>query len=289
MRSRFQGLARVALGLAAAAVPAIAQPPSSSTGTPVRKDVPTTTTSRGETARDTASRAAPAARDTTRRAMPAARDTTSAAMPSAAMPSPAMPSAAPPSAAMPSAAMPSAAPSGALDAPSASIVASLQTDAHAMGLLHASNVAEIQAGTLAQQRARDADVRAFAARMVTEHTALDQQGDSLASRLGVTAALPDSALPQLATQAMTTLTAAGDTTTAAAAMPRDSTAGGASFDRAYVAQQVTDHQRTLALVDAAIARAQNADLRSALQSQIRPRVAAHLDEARQLQQRLGAR
>jgi predicted outer membrane protein len=57
----------------------------------------------------------------------------------------------------------------------------------------------------------------------------------------------------------------------------------------YIDGQVTDHARTLALVDAAIGRAQNAELRSALQTQVRPHVAEHLQVARQLQQRLGSR
>jgi len=60
-----------------------------------------------------------------------------------------------------------------------------------------------------------------------------------------------------------------------------------AFDRAYVAQQVTAHARTLALVDAAISRAQQAELRTMLESQVRPSVAAHLQQAQQLQQRLG--
>ena len=47
--------------------------------------------------------------------------------------------------------------------------------------------------------------------------------------------------------------------------------------------------RTLALVDAAIERAQNAELRAMLQTEVRPRVASHLDAARALQQRLGGR
>ena len=41
-------------------------------------------------------------------------------------------------------------------------------------------------------------------------------------------------------------------------------AAGTAFDRAYVAQQVAAHRRTLALVDTSIARAQNAALRTML-------------------------
>ena len=67
----------------------------------------------------------------------------------------------------------------------------------------------------------------------------------------------------------------------------DSAAAG--FDLAYATGQVADHQRTLAIVDAAIAQAQNEQLRTALQTQVRPAVAMHLQMAQQLVQKLGGR
>jgi putative membrane protein len=154
----------------------------------------------------------------------------------------------------------------------------MRTDAHAVGLLHASNQAEIQAGTVAQSRTQNADVRAFAAQMVRDHTQLDQQGSALATRLGLTPTLPDSTLPRMQTEAMTALGG-----TAGAATPDQ------GFDVAYMTGQVADHQRTLAIVDAAIAQAQNAELRTALQTEVRPAVAQHLQMAQQLLQKLGGR
>jgi putative membrane protein len=154
------------------------------------------------------------------------------------------------------------------------LVSSLVTEAHAVALLHEANLAEIEAGTRAQREARDSAVRAFATMMVTDHQALDQKAAALAQQAGVTAALPDSQLPRLQASDMAALPTAG---------------AGAAFDSAYVAQQVAAHGRTLALVDAAIERAQNAELRTMLQTEVRPKVMAHLDAARQLQQRLGGR
>jgi len=255
MHASISSVARLALVLAAVTTPALAQQPDTTrrvTKEPVRT---TTDTARGVV-------------------------------------TPATPSVTTPSDSAPSA----AAPSAALSAEANAIVASLQTDAHAMALLHHSNLAEIQAGNLAQQRAQDAEVKAFAQHMVTDHTALDQQGDALATRLNVSPMLPDSALPRAATQAMSTLSSTGGaasgamtpstpTTDAAAA----AAGSGAEFDRAYITQQVADHQRTLALVDAAIERSQNAELKTALQTQVRPKVAEHLQHARQLQQKLGGR
>jgi predicted outer membrane protein len=65
--------------------------------------------------------------------------------------------------------------------------------------------------------------------------------------------------------------------------------GGApnAFDRAYIAQQVVAHARTLQLVDAAIQRGQQAELKTMLETQVRPRVQAHLEQAQQIQQRIG--
>jgi predicted outer membrane protein len=226
----------------------------------------------------------------------------------------------------------------------AAIVASLQSDANAMALLHETNVGEIQAGQRAVREAGDSAVRAFATMMITEHTALDAQGMQLGQRLGITPALPDSTLPELQQRELQALpsggaggagsmststtpasgsaltganpgTTAGGTSPASSPMPgttdttraagtpgaagamaghagHDMSAMGGSpnaFDRAYIAQQVTAHARTLQLVDAAIQRGQQAELRTMLETQVRPRVQAHLEQAQQIQQRLGNR
>ena len=202
------------------------------------------------------------------------------------------------------------------------IVAAMTTEAHAMALLHEANVAEIEAGRRAERQATDAGVRAFAARMVQEHTTLDQEATALAQRLNVTPMLPDSALPQLQMrelQALPTGAPMGPMARPDSAMRRpdstmmrpDSTAmrtdsamaradttmrhagmmhgAAGSFDAAYVAHQVAAHARTLALVDAAIQRAQQAELKTALETQVRPKVAEHLRMAQELQTRLGGR
>jgi putative membrane protein len=152
------------------------------------------------------------------------------------------------------------------------LAATATSDAQIVGLLHQSNLSEIAAGQLAQQRAQSADVKTFAQQMVTEHTQLDTRGSTLASQAGITPTLPDSTLPRGDAEAMTTLQGAG---------------GGAAFDRAYVAQQIGAHQRTLALVEASIGKAQNAQLKAMLQNEVRPKVAAHLQQAQTLQRTVG--
>src|SRR3954471_7219524 len=57
------------------------------------------------------------------------------------------------------------------------VSASVRSDADIMGVLHQSNVGEINAGSVAQSRASDQAVRDFAAMMVRDHTNLDRQGN----------------------------------------------------------------------------------------------------------------
>jgi hypothetical protein len=99
-------------------------------------------------------------------------------------------------------------------------------------------------------------------------SASDTLGASAAARLGARAA---------------------DTTSNSASTAGTTSPGAADFDRTYITQQVAAHQRTLALVDAAIARGSNAAMRTMLQSDVRPAVASHLAMAQQIQQQLGTR
>jgi putative membrane protein len=150
--------------------------------------------------------------------------------------------------------------------------AEIRSDANVFGALHAANTAEIAAGTLAQQRGTDSAVRAFAAQMVNDHTAMERDRTALESRLMVTRTTPSGALMSVQGEEAEAL---------------NKQTSGPEFDRLYVQQQVLDHQRTLDLIDASIAIAQHEDLKKALQSQVRPAVAHHLAEARQLRDRVG--
>ena len=64
-------------------------------------------------------------------------------------------------------------------AESAQIATSVRSDEQILAVLHASDVGEIAAGTMAQERATDPSVKAFAMMMVSEHTKLDEQGNAL--------------------------------------------------------------------------------------------------------------
>lgn len=146
------------------------------------------------------------------------------------------------------------------------------TDANIMSMIATANAAEVAAGELASTKARNADVKAFARQMVTEHQAMQKEADQLATSAGITPQAP----------------ANGDSAQRASAASLDSlkTMTGADFDRAYMAGQVRDHQATLANLQRFQGAAQNADLRTMIGNTI-PKVQAHLDKATQVHSQLG--
>ena len=146
------------------------------------------------------------------------------------------------------------------------------TDPMIFTQVSAANGAEIAAGNLATDKATSADVKAFGQKMVDDHQKLQGGLDSLATGLGIAAQPP-----------------VADTLADALAQQREtlkSTAAGADWDRQYMQMQVTMHENTLDLLNRAVAAAQNAELRNALQQAI-PVVQGHLDSARQLLSGLG--
>ena len=145
------------------------------------------------------------------------------------------------------------------------------TDANIVAALSVANAGEVASGELAATRARDADVKAFGRMMVTDHRAMIQETDRIATAAGITAV-----------QAATT-----DSIQRAATTATDSlkTLQGADFDRAYIAGQVRDHQNTLRALQEFAGAAQNAELKAMIQGAM-PKVQQHLDRATELQGKL---
>ena len=147
------------------------------------------------------------------------------------------------------------------------------SDANIVAAIGLSNAAEISAGELASTKARNAEVKAFARQMVTEHRAMQKDADALATATSLAPLPPASA----------------DSMRRASAASLDSLKSmtGADFDRAYMAAQVRDHQATLARLQRFQAAAQNAELKTMLAGAI-PKVQAHLDKATQIHSQLGS-
>ncbi|MHB1224307.1 MAG: DUF4142 domain-containing protein [Gemmatimonadaceae bacterium] len=146
------------------------------------------------------------------------------------------------------------------------------SDPQIVAQVSASNAAEIAAGTIAGEKATAADVKSFARKMVEDHQRLQDQLDSLATRLAITATPAEA----------DTLQDAFDERRESLA---DATAG-ADWDRDFMNLQVQMHESTLDLLNRASTAAQNTDLRGALQEAV-PVVQGHLDQARQILSGLG--
>jgi putative membrane protein len=147
------------------------------------------------------------------------------------------------------------------------------TDPQIADIVVAANEVDIRAGELARTKGTNPQVGEFAQRMITDHTAVNEQASQLVQRLGVTPE-PNPTSRQLR--------ASGE-------QNRSHLQGlsGADFDRAYMEHEVEYHQQVLDAIDnTLIPNAQNPELRALLE-QTRPAVEAHLQHAKEIQSSLG--
>jgi putative membrane protein len=145
------------------------------------------------------------------------------------------------------------------------------TDPNIVALLDAANKADSSGGAVAAKKATNAEVKAFARLMMSEHHALRLQGQQLAKQLGVEPKPPekDPLAPYVASE-MKAL---------------QSTPKGAEFDRTYIDNEVTIHQAVLDLANQARVTTQTAQLRDLIEKAI-PVIRKHLDQATALQKKL---
>jgi putative membrane protein len=121
---------------------------------------------------------------------------------------------------------------------------------------------EVEAGNQAQTKANDQRVKDFGNMLVTDHTAANQQLQSLAASKGIT--LPTSASAgQMAEKAkLDVLT--GDT-----------------YDKSFIRGQIKAHQQTIALFQKEIGSGQDTDAKAFATSTL-PTLKKHLKQARAL-------
>ncbi len=137
-----------------------------------------------------------------------------------------------------------------------------------------ANAVDIDMAKFAQTRTHNTAVKQFAATMITDHTAVNQQAAALATKLGVTPA--DNAVSQSLQSG------------AKEARAKLEPLHAAAFDRAYMDREVAYHQAVLDAIDKLlIPTTENAELRQLLTA-VRPAVATHLEHAKQLRSQLGA-
>lgn len=131
----------------------------------------------------------------------------------------------------------------------------------------ADGIAEVQMGRMALDKSSDAEVKAFAQRIVDDHGKANKTLRALAQAKQVT-------LPAAATE---------DAQKAADDMQKKD---GKTFDQAWVDSMVKNHQKAIALFAVESKRTQDADMRKFTRSTL-PTLQAHLETARKLQDHFG--
>jgi putative membrane protein len=126
-----------------------------------------------------------------------------------------------------------------------------------------SDMYEIQAAQIAQTRSKNADIKAFAKMMVTDHTATMKAMAPLAAAAGQT---PADKLDQRRQGFIDNLKSASD----------------ADFDKTYVDQQVAAHQEALDLMQGYAKDGSDAGLKDGA-AKTAPKVQMHLDKIKSIQ------
>lgn len=131
-----------------------------------------------------------------------------------------------------------------------------------------SDMYEIEAAGIAEQRARDAGVKAFARDMAADHTKLSNEMKPLITAAGQT---PPTGLDQRRKGFIDNLRAAP----------------AADFDKTYMDQQVSAHEEALTLMKGYADSGPDAGLKNAATKAV-PIIQRHVDRARQLQAKLSS-
>jgi putative membrane protein len=146
------------------------------------------------------------------------------------------------------------------------------TDPQIAHIAYTADKIDIDAAQQALSKSKNKDVRAFAQRMVGDHTAVNDQALALVKKLNVT--------PEDNPTSQNLVDQANGTHNRLAGLD------GAAFDKAYVDNEVTYHKTVnAALSDMLIPNAQNADLKALLQKAL-TLFQAHQKHAEQLADQL---
>ncbi len=146
-------------------------------------------------------------------------------------------------------------------------------DAQIAAIVVTANQVDIDAGKLAETKARHKDVKDFGRMMVKDHTGVNNSAKALVKKLHVT---PED-----------NPTAEGLKKGGQENVAHLKPLKGDAFDKAYIDHEVDYHQQVIDAMDKTlIPSAQNAELK-ALLVKVRPAFVAHLDHAKKLQAEYG--
>ena len=146
------------------------------------------------------------------------------------------------------------------------------TDPQIAAIVVTANQVDIDAGKLAESKGSNADIKAFAKQMVTDHSGVNKQAVALVTKLKVTP--EDNPTAQ-------SLKKGGEDNVASLKPLK-----GAAFDKDYIDHEVVYHQAVLDAIDTTlIPSAQNAELKALLVA-VRPAFVGHLEHAKMIQSKL---
>lgn len=156
----------------------------------------------------------------------------------------------------------------ALMAPAMASAAAELNDAQIAAIVVAANQIDIDVGKLAESKSPNPEVKAFAHRLIGEHTDVNKQATDLATKLKIT--------PEESTISRALKSDAKRNT------ERLKKLSGKDFDKLYVADEVAFHQQVLNAMDnKLLPNAQNEELK-ALLVKVRPALVAHQEHAEKL-------
>jgi len=142
------------------------------------------------------------------------------------------------------------------------------TDSEFMTEAAVGGMAEVESGKLASTKAQNADVKKFAQMMVTDHTKANDELKALAAKKSAT-------LP-------TELDAKHKSS-----MDELKGLSGAEFDKAYVAAQLADHEKTVKLFQTEAQSGTDADIK-AFATKTLPTLQSHLEMVRNLHNKMNS-
>lgn len=156
-----------------------------------------------------------------------------------------------------------------LVAPLMALAAATNPDSHFYTAAARGGMGEVEMGRLAQEKSSDTKVKDFAAMMVKDHSAANEQLQTLASSKNIK-------LPT------------GPGAHADATKMKLEALSGSSFDKAYIKAQLKAHRETVALLKKEISSGQDEDAK-AFARKVLPTVEDHLKAADSLAENAGVK
>lgn len=146
-------------------------------------------------------------------------------------------------------------------------------DAEIAQIVVTANDVDIDAGKLAEKKAMNEDVKAFAHRMIAEHTDVNRQAKELVTKLKVK---PEGSMISKGLKAE-----------GLASLGELKLLSGHAFDKAYINNEVKLHKHVIEVADNKLMPSvKNGELRALLEK-VRPALVSHLEHAEKLQSSLG--